>query len=427
MIHTESLEAEILGSCFLDPSITPEVVSTTTADMYRQPRHRNLYKMLGWLDKNGHEVSVTNIATYFPKYIDRIGGITYLTQIVGSVVSVHKIHANMKLLAEMHSRQKLSQLIKQTHELINDPSAGAFEEILDTFEQRALEIRPKASGKKSNDRLREWFEDLLRKRANPNLAFGILTGWQSLDRMTLGFQRSNLIVVGARTSMGKTAFANEIKTRASKRGFKVADFSLEMTAEQLYNRMAASMCGIPLQAIRTGNLTDFQIEKISERLDDFAKIPIDDTRAVTTEYITSEMRRMKRQDGLDLVVVDYLQEINESAEQHDNGGSALHRVCQKLRAAAKDCDCAVIGLSQVKQDVDSRKNKRPFVSDLSGSSAISAVADDIILLYRDEYYNPDTPDKGILEVNIAKQRNGPVGVVKLKYNKDYQTITEVSA
>ncbi|AFC32167.1 replicative DNA helicase [Paenibacillus mucilaginosus 3016] len=424
MLQTEALEMVILGTVFEDPSLAREVLNTVTIDMFRQPWNRNLYRMMSWLDKNGHPVNYTNISTYFAKDVAKIGGVDYLLKVIGSVVSVSEIRQNMKLLAELDARRKLSQLIDQTRTLIDDPAAGRFDEILDTFEQKALEIRPKVSQEnKSGDRIRTWFENLLLRKQNPKIAFGILTGWEKLDQMTLGFQRSNLIVVGARTSMGKSAFANEIKVRASSRGNRVADFSLEMTIEQIYNRMASSMCGIPLQAIRIGNLTDFQIGQIADKLDEFAKIPIDDSRGVTTEYITSEMRRMKRQEGLDLVVVDYLQEINETAEQNDNGGSALHRVCQKLRAAAKDCDCAVIGLSQVKQDVDSRANKRPMVSDLSGSAAIAAVADDIILLYRDEYYNPETSDKGILEVNVAKQRNGPTGTVKLNYDKDTQKIT----
>ncbi|AFC28371.1 replicative DNA helicase [Paenibacillus mucilaginosus 3016] len=424
MLQTEALEMVILGSVFEDPSLAREVMATVTIDMFRQPWNRNLYRMMAWLEKNNHPVNYTNISTYFAKDMGKIGGVDYLLKVIGSVVSVSEIRENMKLLAELDARRKLSQLIEQTRALIDDPAAGRFDEILDTFEQKALEIRPKVSQEnKSGDRIRMWFENLLLRKQNPSLAFGVLTGWDPLDRMTLGFQRSNLIVIGARTSMGKSAFANEIKVRASSMGNKVADFSLEMTIEQIYNRMASTMCGIPLQAIRIGNLTDFQIGLIADKLDEFAKIPIDDSRGVTTEYITSEMRRMKRQEGLDLVVVDYLQEINETAEQNDNGGSALHRVCQKLRAAAKDCDCAVIGLSQVKQDVDSRANKRPMVSDLSGSAAIAAVADDILLLYRDEYYNPETSDKGILEVNVAKQRNGPTGIVKLKYDKDTQKIT----
>jgi replicative DNA helicase len=123
------------------------------------------------------------------------------------------------------------------------------------------------------------------------------------------------------------------------------------------------------------------------------------------------------------VIIDYLQEIKEPSERNDNTGSALHRVCQKIRQAAKDCDCAVIGLSQVKREVEQRANKRPMTSDLSGSAAIEAVADTIILLYRDEYYNPDTSDRGVIEVNVAKQRNGPTGLIKMRYDKDYQRIT----
>lgn len=208
----------------------------------------------------------------------------------------------------------------------------------------------------------------------------------------------------------------------TKRGFKVASFSLEMSKEQKYNRALSNLSGISMQAIRSGNLTPGHLDMISQHMDLVRRIHIDDSRSVTADYICSEMRRLKRQDGLDLVIVDYLQEVLEEAATNDNSGSGLHRVCQKLRKAAKDCDCVMIGLSQVKQEVDIRQNKRPFISDLSGSAAIGAVADDIILLYRDEYYNLDTPDPGVMEVNLAKQRNGPTGLVKLGFKKETQQI-----
>ncbi|MNV42389.1 Replicative DNA helicase [compost metagenome] len=260
------------------------------------------------------------------------------------------------------------------------------------------------------------------KSQDPSRALGIMTGWEAMDRMTLGFQRTNLIVVGARTSIGKSAFANEIELRTTKRGYKVASFSLEMSKTQKYNRALSNLTGIPMQAIRSGNLTEGQLEMISRNMDLVRRIHIDDSRGITADYICSEMRRLKRQEGLDLVVVDYLQEVLEPAVANDNSGSGLHRVCQKLRKAAMDCDCALVGLSQVKQEVDIRQNKRPFISDLSGSAAIGAVADDIILLYRDEYYTSDTPEPGIMEVNLAKQRNGPTGLIKLQYKKDTQQI-----
>jgi replicative DNA helicase len=223
--------------------------------------------------------------------------------------------------------------------------------------------------------------------------------------------------------MGKSAFANELAANVSRNGYKVAMFSLEMNKGQIYNRFVSSMAKIPLQDLRTGKIPPEKRDDISTVMSQISQITIDDTRGVTADYIASEMRRLKRQEGLDFVVIDYLQEIVEAAEKNDNTGSPLHRVCQKIRIAAKECDCFVLGLSQLKQDIDTRQNKRPMISDLSGSAAIAAVADGIILLYRDEYYDPETKEPGVLEVNLAKQRNGPTGLVKLNFDKTHQTIT----
>lgn len=424
MLNTETLEAQVLGTILKDPTVTKDVLQTLPLEIFKQPRHRNFYKMVQRLDQKNEEVNYTNLGTYFAEKLEHVGGISYLSQMEGSVASVADLQDATHKLFEIDAREKLLKLLDETIGKANDPLSGDFAEILDEFEQKSLQIRPKTTREnRAIDELSAWYEDIILKVQDPTRAFGILTRWGALDRMTLGFQRQNLIVVGARTSMGKSAFASEIKMRASRLGHKVASFSLEMSARQIYTRMAANLCTIPMQAIRTGNLTQHQIERLAACMDELQKIHIDDTRGVTAEYISSEMRRLKRHEGLDLVVIDYLQEIVEPHERSDNNGSGLHRVCQKIRKAAQDCDCAVIGLSQVKQEVDVRKDKRPFISDLFGSSAISAIADDIILLYRDEYYNQDTSDGGILEVNLAKQRNGPIGTIKLKYDKDYQKIT----
>ncbi|URJ47409.3 DnaB-like helicase C-terminal domain-containing protein [Paenibacillus polymyxa] len=423
LLNTELLEVEILGSFFLDPTLVGEVAVTLEPGLFTHPWHRNLLKMIQELHRMGQELSMTRLVTVFEKHMEKVGGVSYLSELTRSAFSISTLEQNIRQLIETDARRKALDLVGEYREKFMDMSAGGFEELLDQFEQRSLDIRPKALREDTTvDDIIQWYEDLVLKTQDPARALGIMTGWSALDRLTLGFQRTNLIVIGARTSMGKSAVANEIKMRATQRGHKVADFSLEMSKAQIYNRMIANLCSIPLQAIRSGHLKPEQIERISTQMEFLRKIHIDDSRGVTAEYICSEMRRLKRQEGLDLVIVDYLQEVVEPAERNDNSGSGLHRVCQKLRKAAKDCDCALIGLSQVKQDVESRQNKRPFVSDLSGSAAISAVADDILLLYRDEYYNPDTPDPGILEINLAKQRNGPTGVVKLKYEKETQQI-----
>ncbi|MEK5417071.1 replicative DNA helicase [Paenibacillus sp. FSL L8-0708] len=423
LLNTELLEIEILGAFFLDPSLVSEIAVPIQPGVFTQPWHRNLMKMIQELHRQGRELSFTTFATVFGKHLEKVGGLDYLTKLTQAAVTAGRIEKNVRELIEADARRKAMVLVEEYKGKFGDISAGSFEGILDEFEQRALDIRPKALQEDTRmDDIISWYEDLILKTQDPNRALGLMTGWEGIDRLTLGFQRKNLIVVGARTSIGKSAFANEIELRVTKRGFKVASFSLEMSKEQKYNRALSNLSGISMQAIRSGNLTPGHLDMISQHMDLVRRIHIDDSRSVTADYICSEMRRLKRQDGLDLVIVDYLQEVLEEAAANDNSGSGLHRVCQKLRKAAKDCDCVMIGLSQVKQEVDIRQNKRPFISDLSGSAAIGAVADDIILLYRDEYYNLDTPDPGVMEVNLAKQRNGPTGLVKLGFKKETQQI-----
>lgn len=418
------LEQNIVGSILKDPTLMMEAVVSLRADMFVNPYHRNLFRMYEELYREGIVIDPVNILARYEKQMDTIGGFAYLRQLHSSVIFEHHFPDHVQRLVEAYSRAKALRLMNSFRPRFEDPSSGSFEETLDEFERLTLEVRPRKFHRDTGVKdVVEWYEQLVLKREDRTRAFGIMTGWQEIDRMTLGWQRTDLIVVGARTSMGKSAFALEIAMRASRRGHKVAIFSLEMTKAQNYNRMMANLAKVSMQSIRVGNLTDAQLEEISVQMDAITKIHIDDERNVTAEYITSEMRRLKRQEGLDLVLIDYLQEVVEPNERNDNGGSAMHRVCQKFRKAACDCDCAVVGLSQVKQEVEGRANKRPFVSDLFGGAAISAVADDIVLLYRDEYYNQDTDDRGVLEVNIAKQRNGPTGVVKMKYEKNYQRIT----
>jgi len=162
------------------------------------------------------------------------------------------------------------------------------------------------------------------------------------------------------------------------------------------------------------------------RKDELKSIYVDDTRGVTADYIADVMRRLKRTQGLDFVVVDYLQDVKEPGEQNDNSGSALARVCRKLRAAAQQCDCHVMGLSQIARTVESRTDKRPTNADLSGSTGIETSADVIALLYREDYYDPNTDKKNILEVNFTKQRNGKLGKVELYYDRDCQKISDIA-
>lgn len=271
----------------------------------------------------------------------------------------------------------------------------------------------------------EFVSKLKEQKVNP-VADGCLTGLMDLDSITSGWQKQDLIVCGGRTSMGKSAFALQNVLNLAKNGQKCLYFSLEMSKRQVYARLAASAYNVNLKQFRNGLLTEETISALEQRDPFWMNILIDDTRAVSADYIAEKMYEIKHQYGLDFVVVDYLQDIKETGETTDNTGSALARICRKLRKAAQECDVPVMAMSQIVRDVEKRNDKRPNNSDLSGSTGIETSADLILLMYRDEYYNPNTREPNVIELLITKHRNGALGLVKLYYDKSTQRIRPLS-
>lgn len=271
----------------------------------------------------------------------------------------------------------------------------------------------------------EFLNSVIQGKANPANFEGLLVGLVDLDVITSGWQKQDLIVIAGRTSMGKSAFALSNVLALAQKGYKCLYFSLEMSKRQVYARLAASAYGIPLKAFRVG-ISDESIARLEQRDPFWQNIYVDDTRAVTADYIADRMSEIKNRQGLDFVVVDYLQDIREVGETHDNQGSALARICRKLRKAAQDADVPVMGMSQVSRDVEKRNDKRPSNSDLSGSTGIETSADLIGILYRDEYYNSDTKEPNVIELIITKHRNGSLGLVKFYYDKSTQQIKLLS-
>lgn len=289
--------------------------------------------------------------------------------------------------------------------------------ISDTYYERS---------KDHKQRVRDWFENLKRIKGKPELAMGMRTGWDRFDSLTFGLRKKDFIVIGGYTSHGKSAFETELALRLTERGSNGAVFSLEMSTEQFSTRMASNLTQIDQDAFRTGNLSDYQIEAIAKYLPTIEKIHIDDNRGVDCEYIENEVRRLKREQNLDFVMVDYLQDTKEDSERNDTAGSALARICRKLRKIAQKFDVCLIGLSQVRREVAQGDYQLPKPSDLSGSTGIETSADMIIMIGREEQSKPDTDRRGIMDVNIAKNRNGRCGQFELKcnmarnmiYNKD---------
>ncbi|WP_308636134.1 replicative DNA helicase [Paenibacillus silvisoli] len=263
-------------------------------------------------------------------------------------------------------------------------------------------------------RVEAWYEHLKSIQGKPQLAMGMLTEWRQFDALTNGIRRKDLIIIGGYTSHGKTAFETELALRLTKRGHRGAVFSLEMSNEQFITRMASNLAQIDQDNFRTGTLTDYQMGVIKEKMDAIKSIYIDDNRGVDAEYIANEVRRLKRERNIEYVMVDYVQDVAEKAEANDNTGSAIGRICRKLRKMAQKYDVAVILLSQVRRETMQGGYKLPSPFDLAGSTGIETSADMIIMIGREEQYDPDTERKNIMDVNIAKNRNGRCGKFELR-------------
>lgn len=317
---------------------------------------------------------------------------------------------------EMHMRRVVMRDAMKLQDDARDVAGKSVDEIRSAIEQMAMSTAEIAAGSGLVDGMvsSDWYSRVEARQKNPSSAYGMKTGWRDLDELTLGFHRGDLIIVGGRTSVGKSAFANETIIRLQAYGHKIAVFSLEMSMEQIHNRIASNISGVALSKIRTGEMSEDELLHVSNTMGILGKIAIDDERGVTADYIAAEMKRWKRTRGLDFVVVDYLQESVEPYEQNDNSGSAYGRIARKLRTAAQKCDCAVMALSQLSREAEGSK---PKVKHLSGSAGIESAADVIILLHRDKEEHPD-----VLEVDLAKQRNGPTGEVNMTYDRTHQRI-----
>ena len=404
---------EILGILLSYPNVYPEIKGKLSPEHFYE--YAWLYRLIRQVDE---EEGLTFKGVGMRVKTNQI---PLLNEIRKSGFNPGRLPELIRQVKERKLADTLRSIAKQIIEECNPENAN---DVLQALQQKAFELYTTDTDElldmdREVDEFVQWVEEIME---DPSKAFGLLTGIEPIDTITTGYHRGDLIVVGARTSMGKSAFMIENVLRLHKAGYRCAVFSLEMSKRQIWLRMMANLMGISYEVLKTGRMAPELMPKFREISKTLKGIYVDDTRGVDCEYISDVMRRLKRTQGLDFVVVDYIQDVREKGEANDNQGSALARVCRKLRTAAQQMDVPVMALSQVSRAVEERQNKRPLVSDLSGSTGIETAADVIMLLYRDEYYNPGTDKPSILEVNIAKQRNGKLGMVELFYDKDSQRI-----
>ena len=426
--HSIEAESSVLGGLLLDNGAWDRVGDVLIdSDFYRY-EHRLVYAAVGKLVGESKPADVITVHEELQRQGkgEEIGGLAYLNALAQYVPSAGNIRRYAEIVRE---RSILRQLVSASDDIATNafnPKGRAVATILDEAEGKIFKIGEQSSRMKQGfqgmDSLVVQLLDRVQEMAdNPNDVTGVPTGFYDLDRMTAGLQPGDLVVLAARPSMGKTAFAINIAEHvALNEGLPVAVFSMEMGAAQLAVRIVGSIGRIDQGHLRTGKLTDEEWPRLTEAIERLRNVSlhIDETPGLTPSELRANARRLARQCGkLGLIVVDYLQLMSGSSSDGENRATELGEISRGLKALAKELQCPVIALSQLNRSVEQRTDKRPMMSDLRESGAIEQDADIIMFIYRDDYYNKDSREPGVAEIIIGKQRNGPTGTVKLTFLK----------
>lgn len=424
----QNIEAEqaVLGAIFLEPSSLTLASEVLLPEDFYRAAHQKIFGVMLNLSDQGKAVDVVTVTEELAshKLLEDIGGVSYLTELASSVPTAANIEYYAKIVEE---KSLLRRLIRTATSIAQDgyQREDEIDVLLDDAEKRIMEV----SGRKNagnfhniKDVLVRTYDHIEMLHSRVGDITGLATGFVELDKMTAGFQRNDLIIVGARPSVGKTAFAlNIAQNVATKTGENVAIFSLEMGAEQLVMRMLCAEGNIDSQRLRTGSLTDEDWGKLTMAMGSLsnAGIFIDDTPGVRVQDIRSKCRRLKQEGGLGMVIIDYLQLILGSGRSGENRQQEVSEISRSLKQLARELEIPVIALSQLSRGVEQRQDKRPMMSDIRESGSIEQDADIVAFLYRDDYYDKESENQNIIEIIIAKQRNGPTGTVSLAFVKEY--------
>ena len=435
-VPPQNIEAEqsVLGAMLIDKEAIAKATEILSAEDFYREAHRVIFSaMLEIYNKNEavDMITVTDILRRDNKLED-VGGIAYITSLANVVLTAANVKYHAEIVAE---KSVLRQVVKVSTEI----AAMGYEAndevgvLLDTAESRILEIsnrKKRADFTPISAVLMDSVQNIEKLLNNKGGLTGIPTGFNDLDKLTSGLHPSDFIILAARPSMGKTALALNIVQNVALRAHKrvggdprsVAFFSLEMSKEQLVNRMLCAEANIDSQRLRIGEMKEDDWTHLWDACDVMskAKIYIDDTAGITVMDMRSRARRLKAEHGLDLIVVDYLQLMQGSGKRNTSGDrqQEVSEISRSLKALARELDVPVLALSQLSRGVEARQVKRPMLSDLRESGSLEQDADIVAFLYREDYYNPETENKHT-ELIIAKHRNGPVDTVNLFFHKQF--------
>ena len=419
----QSIEAEqsVIGAMIIDKSAIAQVFEKLNEDDFYRDGHKVIYKAIREMYAKDMAVDLVTILEYLKTtdMLDKAGGVTYISELSSSVPTTANLSSYIKIVEE---KSTLRKLIKASTSIIEESynSGGDVEKVIDLAQKKVFDIAEKKDSKEYealSDVLERGFLEIERLFINREALPGVGSGIKDLDAKTSGFQKGDMVLIAARPSMGKTTFSLNIAENAAlKEGKSVVIFSLEMSKEQLAYKLLCSQANVDMLKLRTGNLEDDDWERIARATGPLAnaKIYIDDTAGISVMDMRSKCRKIKMEHGIDMILIDYLQLMSGSAGS-DNRQQEVSEISRSIKALAKEMECPVIALSQLSRAPEQRADHRPMLSDLRESGSIEQDADVVMFLYRDEYYNKETEEKGIGECIIAKQRNGPVGTVKMAW------------
>jgi replicative DNA helicase len=434
--HNIEAEQSVLGAIMLEPEKWDEVNDTISEEHFYKAAHRTIYIAFRELNIKGQPIDILTVSELLKKKdeIEQIGGAAYLAEILNLTPTTANLKTYVDIVVE---KAILRKLISECQGLVTKAYDQEYEDIgsfIDGAEAKIFSIAEKKNVDglvPANEILKSSMQriDELYNAGGVGIT-GVSSGFTDLDKMTAGFQPGELTIIAARPSMGKTAFSLNIASNAAIReGKKVAYFSLEMGQEQLMLRMLASESRIDMSAMRIGKIPDSSWPKLINTVSIISKsgLFIDDTSGVSPFEIRAKCRRLKATHGLDLIMVDYLQlmDLKQKVESRER---AVSEISKTLKAIAKELKVPVVALAQLNRGVEGRSDRRPMLSDLRESGSIEQDADVIMMIYRDDYYERENSDaKGIAEIIIAKQRNGPTGVAKLAWLAQFGQFANLAA
>ncbi len=435
-VPPQNIEAEqsVLSAMIISKDSLNNVIQILTKDDFYREAHRIIFSAILDIHNRNEPVDLITLSEQLRKEdkLDKAGGLSFITALASNDLAAPNASYHAKIVKEKSKMRALISTATAVAALGYEDSED-IDEVLDRAEKMIMDVSADRIGKDFmpiKDILLETFGKIEKMHEAKGGITGISTGFTDLDRLTSGLQPSDLILVAARPSMGKTTFTLNIATHVAVRKKEpVAFFSLEMSKEQLVQKMLCAEASIDSQRMRTGGLLDEDWQHLITVADRLSSAPIyiDDTPGISILELRAKARRLKMENGLSLIIIDYLQLMQgRTSSKNDNRQQEISEISRSLKSLARELDVPVIALSQLSRGVEARQIKRPMLSDLRESGSLEQDADIVMFLYREDYYDPDTENKNITDVIIAKHRNGPVDTIQLYFQKELTRFSNLS-